>query len=186
MEFELIFPSNEYKNQIEIFKQTMLDNDSRMDGCGSLRNDDVDTWINKSIDYKEGRNLPNNMPPYIQYILVRKNDKKIIGMFQIRHKNINPIFGNIGYSVSADERGKGYSKIMLRLGLEKCKELGLKSVMVNCLVSNEASRRCILANGGVILDKIYVEERNYYIERYTIDVLKELDSRVNNNIEIKK
>ena len=112
--------------------------------------------------------MPNNMPPYIQYICIRKNDNKVIGMLQIRHKEFNPIFGNIGYSIAFDERGKGYSKMMLKLGLEECKKLNLNKVMINCLVTNEASRRCILANGGVLLDRMFVKERNYDIERYYI------------------
>ena len=65
---------------------------------------------------------------------------------------------------------KGYGKKMLALGIIKCKELGLDKVMVNCLVDNEASRKCILANKGVLLDKMYVEEKNYDIERYIINI----------------
>ena len=57
-------------------------------------------------------------------------------MLQIRHKEINPIFGNIGYSIAFDERGKGYSKMMLKLGLEECEKLNLDKVMINCLVTN--------------------------------------------------
>ncbi|MBR3890550.1 MAG: GNAT family N-acetyltransferase [Bacilli bacterium] len=168
MELELIFPNEEYRKEVELFKKNMLDNNSRMDGCGSLRIDDFDTWLERCIDYKDGKNTPNNMPPYIQYICIRKNDNKVIGMLQIRHKEINPIFGNIGYCIAFDERGKGYSKMMLKLGLKECKKLNLDKVMINCLVTNEASRRCILANGGVLLDRMFVKERNYDIERYYI------------------
>ena len=174
MDLELLFPSAEYKKEVELFKKNMIDNNSRMDGCGSLRIDDFDSWLERCKDYKDGKNMPLNMPPYIQYICVRKIDKKVIGMIQIRHNECNPIFGNIGYCIAFDERGKGYSKIMLKLGLDKCKELKLDKVMVNCLVSNEASRRCILANGGVLLDRLFVKERNYDIERYYIYLDKEM------------
>lgn len=170
MEFELIFPNEEYKEQVETFKKVMIENESRMDGCGSLRIDDFATWLERCKEYKEGKNIPDNRPAYIQYIYVRKTDNKIIGMLQIRHKGCNPIFGNIGYCIAYDERGKGYSKEMLKIGLKECINLGLEEVMINCLVSNEASRRCILANGGVLLDRMYLQERNYDIERYLIDL----------------
>ena len=173
-DFELIFPTEEYEKEVELYKKNMLDNNSRMDGCGSLRIDDFNDWLTRCKEYKDGKNLLPNMPPYIQYICVRKSDNKVIGMLQIRHKTINPIFGHIGYSIAFDERGKGYSKMMLNLGLIKCKELGLDKVMINCLVTNEASRRCILANGGVLFDRMFVKERNYDIERYYIYLDKEM------------
>ena len=169
-ELELIFPDENYQSEVELFKQVMIDNGSRMDGCGSLRVDDFTTWLSKSRDYKEGKNMPSFMKPYIQYICVRKADNKVVGMFQIRYKEISQVFGNIGYCVAFDERRKGYGKKMLALGIIKCKELGLDKVMVNCLVDNEASRKCILANNGVLLDKMYVEEKNYDIERYIINI----------------
>ena len=84
-ELELILPTIEYKEQIEKYKQDMLDAGSGMDGCGSLRNDDFETWLQKCNDWKEGKNLPEGYVPSTQYICIRKSDNKVIGMFQIRH-----------------------------------------------------------------------------------------------------
>ena len=47
MELVLIFPNEEYRKEVELFKKNMLDNNSRMDGCGSLRIDDFDTWLER-------------------------------------------------------------------------------------------------------------------------------------------
>jgi predicted acetyltransferase len=38
---------------------------------------------------------------------------------------------------------------MLAAGLAQCRQLGLDRVLLTCAADNEASRRVILANGGV-------------------------------------
>lgn len=78
-ELELILPTIEYKQQIEKYKQDMLDAGSSMDGCGSLRDDDVETWLKKSDDWREGKNLPNGFVPATQYICIRKMTTRLLG-----------------------------------------------------------------------------------------------------------
>ena len=58
--------------------------------------------------------------------------------------------GHIGYSVRPSQRRKGYATEMLRLVLEEARRLGLKQVLVTCDAANEASRRTIRTNGGVL------------------------------------
>lgn len=170
-ELELILPTIEYKKQIEKYKKDMIDAGSSMDGCGTLRGDDVETWLKKSDDWREGKNLPEGFVPSTQYICVRKNDNKIVGMLQIRHQLNDFLFnfgGHVGDSVAVGERNKGYGKRLLALGLEKCKELGIKRVLITCKDTNVASRKCIIANGGQ-----YEDTRNkgegINLERYWID-----------------
>ena len=171
-ELELILPTIEYKEQIEKYKQDMLDSGSSMDGCGSLRNDDFDTWLQKSNDWREGKNLPEGFVPSTQYICIRKSDNKVIGMFQIRHTLSDFLFnfgGHVGDSIAVDERNKGYGKKLLALGLEKCKELGIEKVLVTCKDTNIASRKCILANDGVYEDTRTIKQEGINLERYWID-----------------
>lgn len=176
-ELELIFPTKEYKTQVEKYKKDMLEACSSMDGCGSLRNFDFDTWLQQCNDWREGENLPNGFVPSTQYICVRKSDKKVIGMLQIRHELSDFLLnygGHIGDSVAVDERNKGYGKKVLALGLEKCKELKLKKVLITCKDTNIASRKCILANGGQYEDTRRIEEDNLNLERYWIDIENEI------------
>ncbi len=171
-ELELILPTKEFKAQIEKYKQDMLNANSGMDGCGTLRNDDFETWLAKCNDWRRGKNLPEGFVSSTQYICVRKSDKKLIGMLQIRHK-LNDFLlnfgGHIGYSIAVDERKKGYGKRLLALGLEKCKELGIEKVLVTCKDTNVASRKCILANGGQYEDTRTIKQENINLERYWID-----------------
>lgn len=174
-EFKLILPTKKYLEKVEKYKQNMINAGSGMDGTGNLRKLDAKTWLKQSNDYRLGKNLPEGFVTATQYICVKKSDDKIVGMIQIRHE-LNDFLlnygGHIGYSIAINERGKGYSKIQLKLGLEKCKKLGIKKVLITCKDYNTPSKRCILANGGVYEDTRTIEnwkdEGNINLERYWI------------------
>lgn len=61
---------------------------------------------------------------------------------------------NIGYSVRPTERKKGYASEMLRQMLDFCRRSGAEKVLVTCEKENEASRKTILNNGGVLENEI--------------------------------
>jgi RimJ/RimL family protein N-acetyltransferase len=75
-----------------------------------------------------------------------------IGTLVIRHR-LTPWLaeagGHIGYHVVPSFRRQGHATSMLAAGLEKCRELGISRVLLSCAIENDASRRVILANGGV-------------------------------------
>jgi predicted acetyltransferase len=75
-----------------------------------------------------------------------------LGELVIRHK-LTPALarsgGNIGYSVAAAWRRQGHATAMLAAGLVECRRLGLDRVLITCDSGNVASRKVILANGGV-------------------------------------
>jgi predicted acetyltransferase len=172
-EIRLILPIKKYKNQVESYKKSMIEIGSAMSGCGTLDNDDFDTWLKKSRQYMVGENLPKGKVQATQFICVRKSDDKIIGMTQIRHTLNNyllDIGGHIGYSIAAEERRKGYGKAMLKLGLAEAKKLGLKKVLVSCQAENIASEKCITANGGVYEDTRKDKWTGQYVKRFWIDL----------------
>ncbi len=143
-----------------------------------MKNDDIDVWLKKCNDHRHGKNLPKGFVPATQYICVRKSDDKLVGMLQIRHE-LNDFLlnygGHIGDGIAIDERGKGYGKEILRLGLEKCKKMGMKRVLITCKDTNTASRKCILANGGKFEDKRQLndpqnKDNGVVLERYWIEL----------------
>lgn len=69
----------------------------------------------------------------------------------------------IFYKIKKSERNKGYGTKMLELALKECKEIGMKSVGINCNDKNIASKRIIEKNGGKFLFN-YGESSRYEIK----------------------
>ncbi len=85
-----------------------------------------------------------------------------LGDMAIRH-TLTPALartgGHVGYSIAAAWRRQGHATRLLAAGLVECGRLGLDRVLLTCAADNEASRRVILANGGVPDGRIDGEDR---------------------------
>ena len=77
--------------------------------------------------------------------------------------------GNIGYAIRPSERRKGFGTLILRLTLEKAKNIGLTRVLVTCDADNVASRKIIERNGGVLAGQVVSEHTGKLVMRYFID-----------------
>ena len=125
--------------------------------------------------YKDPMTVPKGRVPATQYIFVREEDDKIVGMLQIRHclnDYLEKYGGHIGYSVAPSERRMGYATQMLETALPKCKELGMDKVLITCIDNNEGSRKTILANGGIYESTVYEPDGKMFLERYWIVLSK--------------
>ena len=171
-QLKLILPTNAYAEQIAAYRQAFLDAGDSMDSTGSLaRMEDPAEWLRQCDDLRLGKNIPEGWVPSTQFICVRACDDKLVGMIQIRHRfnaYLEKYAGHIGYSVHPDERRKGYAKRMLAMALPCCRALGLTRVLVSCADDNPASRRTILANGGVYKSTVRLPEEEKRLERYWI------------------
>jgi len=168
----LMEPTMAYARDIEAYRQEFLDMEESMDGCGSLRRCATGAeWIEKSIQGKDPKFVPEGRVPATQFIYVREEDGRVVGMLQLRHcfnEYLEKYAGHIGYSVRPSERRKGYATAMLRDALPHCKALGIRDVLISCLTDNEGSRRTILANGGVYESTVHEPEMDRELERYWI------------------
>ena len=179
MDIILIEPTMEYADEIWAFRQEVIDFDEghndRFAGCFKLEaSASAEEWINvcNKLTSADTCNEVGAGVPSHQYILVREEDKKVLGIFDIREHINHPILsvwgGHCGYTVRPSERGKGYATKMLELGVKKAKELGIPRILVTCDTINIPSEKTIIANGGVYEKTIEVEGNP--IKRYWIDV----------------
>ncbi len=170
----LLEPTLEYDTQIQAYRREFLQPDCSMDGGGSLiRYESSAEWLKQVEMYRHPETVPPDKVPASQYIYVREEDNKIVGVLQIRHylnDYLAQYAGHIGYSVAPSERRKGYAERMLKEGLDICRQMGLKKVLITCFPENEGSRRTILKNGGVYEATVHEEDRNRDLERYWIDL----------------
>ena len=173
---KLIEPTMEYERQIRAYRKEFLDRGDSMDGTGGLRRfEDPSDWIALSNSLKDPLTVPRGRVPSTQYLYVREEDRKIVGMIQIRHR-FNPCLekygGHIGYSVAPGERRRGYASQMPGSVLPICRDLGIRRVLITCISGNEGSKRTILKNGGVYESTVYEPDEGICLERYRIDLAR--------------
>lgn len=170
----LILPDASLSDEIRAYRAAFLESGDSMDGCGSLRrHENPADWLEYNRLLSSWETMPRaDWVPSTQFVYLRKSDRRIVGMLQVRHE-LNDFLqyaGHIGYCVRPDERRKGYAAAMLRDALPYCRSLGLSRVMISCLESNEGSRRTILRNGGVYDSTVLEPTGGVYLERYWIEL----------------
>ncbi len=121
--------------------------------------------------FKDKSKVPQNfVPATTLYAFV---DGHIVGRLNIRYElneNLLHRGGNIGYAVSPLHRNKGYATEILKQGLEVCRKLGLKKLLVTCADQNIHSWKVIEKFDAVLENKIFDEEEDEYVRRYWIDL----------------
>ena len=173
-EVMLMRPCIEYAEQISEYREEFLLAKDSMDGTGALRRTaNPEEFIKLSIERENPDNVPEGLVPATQFILVRKNDNRLVGMLQVRHifnDYLEKYAGHIGYSVRPSERRKGYAKEMLKKALPFCREIGIHKVLITCIDGNIGSERTILANGGVYESTVYEPNEKEYLKRFWINL----------------
>lgn len=172
---KLVTPTKEYESQVMAYKEEFFKRNEVIDGSAGL--EEVETyeeWIN--FEERLSKKYGENYVPSTVCLAIREVDNKLVGIIDFKHKFTDFLFnygGNIGYSVLPEERKKGYAKEMLRLMLEKCKEVGVEKVLISCDKDNIASAKTIISNGGILENEVKDELGLGYsgtIQRYWITI----------------
>ncbi len=179
-ELELVFPTPEYKTQVEEYLQEFFDNgEYEIAGDGGLdRIKNFEEWLLKVQKDLSEESIEDNRIPATLYLTVRKSDNRVVGNLQIRHKLNEKLLqdgGHIGDSVRPSERRKGYATEQIRLALKKCKELGIDNVLMDCDKTNIGSAKSIINNGGILENEVYIG--NELVQRYWISLNKRYANR---------
>ena len=118
-ELFLIKPSIEYLEQIYKYRKEFRDNNEHMYGTSSLeRFENIEEWIKwVERNYCE-ESCDKEFVPSFQFLTIRKNDNKVVGMINIRHRlndNLLRTGGHIGYSIRKSERKKRLWKSAVKI-----------------------------------------------------------------------
>lgn len=178
--FYLEKPTFNRKNDALEYIHEFFETNSGIHGVGSLNKyiDDYGGWL-RFIEENWNRQVTDTWVTSHTYFLIRKNDDRIVGMIDIRlalTEFLKKYGFNIGYSIRPSERGKGYNKINLYLGLQVCADYGLKEVYLDADLDNPASWKTMEALGGKrIKEHIDEEDPTNVMVDYVIDVEKSLE-----------
>lgn len=135
--------------------------------------EDFDGYVFKLLKYMQETNEPDKMTPSHSFWLTN-DEQSIIGVIRIRTSSeaecefVRDYAGNIGYDISPLHRQQGMGKLILKLGLEKAKSLGLDKVLITCFLDNPASIKVIEDNGGILESEALYEKNNKKLRRYWI------------------
>ena len=168
----LVKPNLSYADEIIKYKEESLKESPLINGSAGLnRFSSIEDWLEELKKRSSEATVPEGLVPSSTYLGVREKDNYIVGMIDIRHylnKYLTQVGGNIGYSVRKSERNKGYAKRMLKLALEKCKDLKIKKVLITCDEDNIASEKVILSANAKFEDIRSLDGKN--IKRFWIDL----------------
>ena len=161
----LVKPDLSYADEIQRYKKEFLEDEPIINGSAGLdRFSTVEDWLEELKKRSNKDTVPEGLVPSSTYLGIRKKDNYIVGMIDIRHC-LNDFLlqsgGDIGCGVRKSERKKGYAKQMIKLALEKCKELKIEKVLITCNDDNIASEKSIIACGGELEDIRTVDGKNY-------------------------
>ena len=160
----LIKPDLSYADEIIKYKEESLKENPLINGAAGLNNfSSIEGWLEELKMKSSEDTIPEGLVPSTTYLAVREIDNYIVGMIDIRHylnEFLTQVGGNIGYDVRKSERNKGYAKQMLKLALEKCKDLKMKKVLITCDEDNIASEKVILSANAKFEDISSLEGKN--------------------------
>ena len=168
-------PGMERKEEAIAFIREFSEYGSDINGCGGLNRylEDYAGWLEK-LREDERREPSEEKVPARTYFLVRKPDNRIVGIMNIRlalNERLRRYGGHIGFSIRPTERGKGYNKINLYLGLKVCDQYGIGEVLLDADLDNPASWKTMEALCGTRIREYFDDQYAHCtVVDYRIDV----------------
>lgn len=174
---KLVYPNMDYKDKATQFINEFYEYGSEINGCGALdyylSDLTYEEWLVKVQKDIDMANIAPGRVPALTYFYVREEDDCIVGMINLR-LTLNDFQrnegGHTGYCIRPTERRKHYATMMLKDALEVYKLLSVGTVLISCDKDNEASRRTILNNGGILQREFYSETFTADVQMYEIDL----------------
>lgn len=112
-------------------------------------------WLKLMDDWSVNKNLPDG---YVQQtIFWFYLDDIPIGIGKLRHILSNRLMstcgGNLGYAIDSRYRGKGYGQVLVKLLINKAKELRIPTLVASVLKDNEQSNKIMSRISSTIINE---------------------------------
>lgn len=171
---ELIRPDITHELQaIDYIKEHKDNNEFDLHGGALIEKAKTYTsWLKQLAENSDRSTVNKDWVISSTFFAIRKCDKKIIGMADIRHELNNFLRsygGHIGIGVRPAERKKGYAIEITKNALKFCNEIGLSKVMVACNKDNIASRNIIRKYDGIV-EKEFIHNDGNVVQIYWISI----------------
>lgn len=162
----LVLPSKEYQNSFEKYVTAYKNaNDKYYFDMYKKALINFDEYVNQLNRRSKGMNLPLGLVTLSTFWMI--DNDEIVGVTRIRQQGVE-VTGNISYDISPIYRNKGYGTEILKLALEKAKEIGITDVILICTLNNIASKKIIEKNNGKFLEVVFDVEDNKELSKFRI------------------
>ncbi|MBE3560873.1 MAG: GNAT family N-acetyltransferase [Ktedonobacteraceae bacterium] len=132
---------------------------------------DFESFLLREQTRRGSSSILQGRVPSIDFWLIDNNE--YVGQLSVRpimNDFLLRVAGNIGYQIRPSRRRCGYGKEILRLGLQKARELGIPKALITCDENNIGSKKIIEYNGGRFENAVNVEGSPTRKLRYWIDL----------------
>ncbi len=152
----LTIPEAKYKNSfLQYVRELPFGEITRYRELMLFDPSEFEAFLESARQCNDNSNRPAGAVPQEYRWLVE--DDEVVGQVYFLHwaNQENPEDdGQIDYLIRPSQRQKGYGTQILRLTLERLKQVGTTRVLISCDSQNIASQKIILANGGVFESEI--------------------------------
>lgn len=156
-----------YMTMIERWQKTEPRIDPELLNCysGKLqRNVPYSKWLEWCEDDRTTGSMLSTKVPCTLYFLMNDSGE-ILGGIEINHADTHR--GHLHAGIAPWNRSKGYGSVMLKLALEKCREMKFGRVEICTHADNIGAIKTILNNGGKLVEEFTengIPNRRYLIE----------------------
>ncbi len=148
----------------DMLQEIPRDENGFVNGCNGRTFEEYKKWLVKSDNISNSVGLENWMVPQSTYWIYV--DGAPVGFGKLRHyltEKLKEEGGHIGYAIRPTCRNRGYGKFLLKLLLEKAKDMGIEKVLITVHNDNTSSIKVALANGGEV-EKVTSERHLIWID----------------------